>query len=346
MNSWVDSGVWSNQMGNITLADVAKLAEVSISTASKALNNRSDVHQATRAKVLEAAATLNFRPDLLADRFISAKTGTVGLLTDDLVGRFSLPILTGAESALGFQKISVFLCDARGDDFRESFHINALLQKRIDGLIVVGSSSNARKSLGRDFPVPVVYAYVPSTDNRDLSIIPDNEGSAELIAEHLISIGKKKIAHIAGRADSNATQLRVKGFQNALAKHGLKLAAKDPIYGDWLESWGRTATLALLSNKIDFDAVFCGNDQIARGVVETLRENDLSVPTDVAVVGFDNWDVVVTGCKPQLTSLDMNLEELGAKAAQRLFEAIYGQKRTGAEKILGKLILRGSTMNI
>ena len=333
-------------MANVTLADVAKLAEVSVSTASKALNNRSDVHQATRSKVLEAAATLNFRPDLLADRYISPKTGTVGMLTDDLIGRFSLPILTGAESALGFQKISIFLCDARGDDFRESFHINALLQKRIDGLIAVGSSSNARKSLGPDFPVPVVYTYVPSADSKDLSIIPDNEGSAATIAEHLISIGRKNIAHIAGREDSNATQLRIKGFQNALAKHGKKIVQPGPLFGDWLESWGRKATLALLQSKVKFDAVFCGNDQIARGCVETLRENQINVPNDVAVVGFDNWDVVVTGCKPQLTSIDMNLEELGARAALRLFEAINGQKRNGTEKIPGKLVLRGSTMNI
>ena len=138
-------------MANVTLADVAKLAEVSVSTASKALNNRSDVHQATRSKVLEAAATLNFRPDLLADRYISPKTGTVGMLTDDLIGRFSLPILTGAESALGFQKISIFLCDARGDDFRESFHINALLQKIIDGLIAVGEFFECAQELRSRF---------------------------------------------------------------------------------------------------------------------------------------------------------------------------------------------------
>ncbi|MSY81636.1 MAG: LacI family DNA-binding transcriptional regulator, partial [Actinobacteria bacterium] len=93
---------WKRRLvANVTLADVAKLAEVSLATASKALNNRSDVHQATRSKVLEAAASLNFRPDLLANRYISPKTGTVGMLTDDLIGRFSLPILTGAESALG-----------------------------------------------------------------------------------------------------------------------------------------------------------------------------------------------------------------------------------------------------
>jgi LacI family transcriptional regulator len=104
--------------------------------------------------------------------------------------------------------------------------------------------------------------------------------------------------------------------------------------------------LALLQSKVKFDAVFCGNDQIARGCVETLRENQINVPNDVAVVGFDNWDVVVTGCKPQLTSIDMNLEELGARAALRLFEAINGQKRNGTEKIPGKLVLRGSTMNI
>jgi LacI family transcriptional regulator len=332
-------------MPNVTLKDVAKLAGVSSATASKALNNRSDVHAETRIRVLEAATQLSFRTDLLTKKFEPTKSGTVGLLTDDLVGRFSLPILIGAESLLGFQKISVFLCDARGDDFRESFHIEALLQKKIDGLIVVGSASNSRRSLGRDFPVPVVYAYVPSSDPKDVSVIPDNEGSAGVIAEHLILIGKRNIAHIAGRQDSSATQLRIKGFQNVLAKHGLKIVSPGPIYGDWLESWGRTATLALINGGAEFDAIFCGNDQIARGCIETLREHGLSVPSEVAVIGFDNWDVVVTGSKPQVTSLDMNLESLGGIAAKKLFQAINGDKHQGTEKVLGKLVLRASTMN-
>jgi LacI family transcriptional regulator len=101
----------------------------------------------------------------------------------------------------------------------------------------------------------------------------------------------------------------------------------------------------LINGGAEFDAIFCGNDQIARGCIETLREHGLSVPSEVAVIGFDNWDVVVTGSKPQVTSLDMNLESLGGIAAKKLFQAINGDKHQGTEKVLGKLVLRASTMN-
>jgi LacI family transcriptional regulator len=332
-------------MGNLTLRDVAKSAGVSVATVSKALNNRKEVHPDTRARVLIAAEMLNFRPDLLGKGKLQTRTGTVGLLTDDLVGRFSLPILTGAENAFGHKKISVFLCDARGDEIRESFHIEALLQKKIDGLIVVGSASNERRSLGKNFPIPVVYAYVPSSDPEDLSIVPDNKASAVLAAEHFLTIGKSKIVHIAGKKDSKATHDRIVGFQEVLTKNGHSFVAPGPLFGDWSESWGRTATHTLLESGQEFDGIFCGNDQIARGCTEVLREQNIDIPGQVAVIGFDNWEVVVTGAKPQITTIDMNLEELGALAAKRLFDAIDGRPGKRLEKITGRLILRGSTMS-
>src|SRR6187402_402568 len=109
-----------------TLNDVAKLAGVSIATVSKALNGRSQVRAETRERVQEAAARLNFTPNPLALGLLAGRTGTVGLLTNDLEGRFSLPILMGAEDAFGADSISVLLCDARGDAIREQHHLKAL----------------------------------------------------------------------------------------------------------------------------------------------------------------------------------------------------------------------------
>ncbi|KPC70202.1 LacI family transcriptional regulator, partial [Thermoactinomyces vulgaris] len=115
-----------------TLSDVARLAGVSVGTASKALNGRNHVHAQTRERVLEAAAQLSFSPNSLARGLLAGRTGTVGLLTSDLVGRFSLPILMGAEDAFGAGQVSVFLCDARGDAIRERHHVQALLSRRVD----------------------------------------------------------------------------------------------------------------------------------------------------------------------------------------------------------------------
>ncbi|WP_382308148.1 LacI family DNA-binding transcriptional regulator [Herbiconiux sp. UC225_62] len=327
---------------NPTLKDVAQLAGVSVSTASKALNDRGDVHPGTRVRVLEAAERIRFRPNPLAKGLLAGRTGTVGLLTDDLVGRFSIPIMTGAEDAFGTGKMSVFLCDARGDAIRMSYHLQALLDRRVDGLIVLGSSTDARASLGRDIPVPVVYVYGPSDDPRDISLVPDNVGGGVMAAEHIIGTGRRRIAHITGEQSFVAARDRAGSIEQTVEAAGLELVG-GVHYGHWSESWGRTCTVALLEQHPDIDAIICGNDQIARGALDVLRERRVGVPDDVAVMGFDNWETLTLESRPQLTSVDMNLEMLGRLAAQRLFSAIGGEQSSGIETLPCRLVARAST---
>jgi len=338
------AGAATRRPRNATLKDVALLAGVSIATASKALNGRADVHPETRTRVADAAEKLSFRPNTLARSLLAGQTGTVGLLTNDLVGRFSMPILLCTDDAFGTVKMSVLLCDARGDSIRESYHLQALLGRRVDGLIVVGSATDPRPSLGRDLPVPVVYAYGPSEDPRDLSLVPDNISAGALVTRHLIDTGRRRIAHIAGDAGFVATHDRVRGVTDTLAHAGLTLAGDDVLYGNWSEAWGRTATAALLDRDHNVDAILCGSDQIARGCLDTLRERGLAVPQTVAVAGFDNWDVLVSGARPQLTTVDMDLETLGRTAARRLFAAIDGEANAGIESLPCRLVVRGSTV--
>jgi LacI family transcriptional regulator len=314
-----------------TLRDVAALAGVSVPTASKAINNRTHVNAATRSRVLAAAEQLGFAPNVLARGLLDGRTGTVGLLTSDLVGRFSLPILMGAEDAFGAGRTSVFLCDARGDTIRERHHLAALLGRQVDGLIVVGSRTDPRPSLGRELPIPVVYVYAESEDPADLSLVCDNVGAGALAVEHLLSMGRRRIAHVGGDPDYLATTDRARGIAEALAAAGLEPAA-EPMYGAWSEQWGVAAARALLAQGGELDAILCGSDQVARGVLDGLRESGRSVPGDIAVMGFDNWDVMVDGSRPRLTSVDMNLEALGRTAAERLFAAIDGSLASGVER--------------
>ncbi|GAB3653893.1 LacI family DNA-binding transcriptional regulator [Glycomyces tarimensis] len=325
-----------------TLSDVAKLAGVSVATASKALNGRNHVHAQTRARVLEAAAQLSFSPNSLARGLLAGRSGTVGLLTSDLVGRFSLPILMGAEDAFGAGQVSVFLCDARGDAIRERHHVQALVSRRVDGLIVVGSSTDPRPPLADGVDVPVVYAYAPSEDPDDLSIVPDNIEAGRMAVDHLIACGRSKIAHISGDRDYSAARDRVTGAMAALDDAGLEPVG-DVAYGSWTEGWGRAAAGLLLERHPEIDAVLCGSDQVARGVLDTLRERGRIVPDDVAVMGFDDWQVLTTGARPQLTSVDMNLEELGRAAARALFDAIDDEHDRGVQTMPCRLVIRGST---
>jgi LacI family transcriptional regulator len=319
------------------------MAGVSIATASRALNGRDEVREETRNRVIAVAERLSFRPNVLAKSLLEGRTGTVGLLTSDLEGRFSIPILMGAEDAFGIGKTSVFLCDARGDAIREQHHLQALLSRRVDGLIVVGSSTNPRPSLGPDLPVPIVYAYAPSEASDDLSVISDNVQGGRIGVEHLLSAGRRRIAHITGDEGFTAARDRAAGVQAALSGAGLQLSGERVMYGSWNEDWGRGAVRMLLEQAPDTDAIFCGSDQIARGAIEALHEAGKQVPRDIAVMGFDNWGVVALSSRPELTSVDMRLEELGRRAARRLFAAIGGEVDAGTQSVDCRVVVRGST---
>jgi len=328
----------------VTLADVAKAAGVSLSTASKALNGRDEVSAITRQRVVDAARKMSFTPSQVARSLLAGRTGTVGLLTSDLEGRFVIPILMGAEDAFGAGEVNVFLCDARGDAIREQYHLRALLNRRVDGIIVVGSQTDPRPSLGHDLPVPVVYAYAPSEDPTDLSITPDNEAGGREAIEHLVSVGRSRIAHITGDPSYAAARDRVTGSLAALRAAGLEPVG-DVMFSNWSERWGRDATAALLARHPDVDGIVCGSDQIARGALDTLRDLGRSVPEDVAIVGFDNWEILATNARPELTSIDANLQELGRTAALRVFDAIAGEEvEYGTTHLPVKLVIRGSTI--
>ena len=326
-----------------TLEDVARLAGVSIATASKALNGRAHVSATTRTVVQEAAERLSYSPNALAQGLRAVRTGIVGLLTSDLEGRLSIPILMGAEDAFGAGRTSVLLCDARGDSIREAHHLQTLLSRRVDGLIVLGARPDPRPSIGRDLPVPVVYAYAPSADPNDLSLVSDNVAGGRLAIKHLTEIGCRSIAHITGDPAYGAAQDRATGALAELAEQGLELAGDRVYFGSWSEAWGRSATRMLLSKAREVDAVFAGSDQIARGVLDTLHEAGLDVPGDVAVMGFDNWGIFATSARPPLSSIDMNLETLGRIAAERLSAALGGDIGAGVEALPCRLVPREST---
>jgi LacI family transcriptional regulator len=327
-----------------TITDVATLAGVSIATASKALNGRSQVRAETLQRVLKAAEELSYQPNALAQSLISGQTRTVGLLTSDSVGRFGIPVLLGAEDAFGTGAMAVLLCDARGDSIREQHYIRTLLARRVDGIIVVGQSTDPRPSISRDLPVPVVYAYAPSDDPRDVSFVPDDVQGARSAVQHLVTAGRRRIAHITGSPHYRAAHDRAAGTLSALEEAQLPLACGQVLYGTWSQGWGRQAADIVLGTDPAVDAVVCGSDQIAAGFVEAVRERGHRVPDDIAVVGYDNWEVLSTQTRPPLTTVDMNLEDLGRTAAHHLFAAIDGRAAGGVHHMPCTLVIRDSTV--
>ena len=325
-----------------TLTDVARRAGVSLATASKALNKRDQVAPETRQRVLQAAADLNFQPNVLARGLSSGRTRTVGLLTDELGGRFAIPLLLGVETTLGAEQMSVLLCDARGDAIRRQHYIRTLVARKVDGLIVLGETNDMRPSLTADIPVPVVYAYGESDDPGDLSIVSDDRGGAKLAAEHLLAQGRRAIGHITGEETYRAARERANSLQLTLEDAGLTIVG-GALYGDWTQRWGRQAARMLLATHPELDAIFCASDQLAVAAADALHQAGRRIPDDVALVGYDNWEVFSAESRPPLTTIDLNLQQIGSAAVKHLFAALDGDRTPGVIRHPTRLVVREST---
>jgi LacI family transcriptional regulator len=215
--------------GRPTIVDVAELAGVSVATVSRALNGRGEVHADTRKAVNAAAERLNFA---VKRRAPDQAGRTIGLLTSD-PGRFSMSILEGAEDALGAGKIEVLLCATRNDPIREAHYVTTLVGRDVDGIIVVGSRTNSRHPLDVVSPIPIVYAFAPSDDPRDISFAPDDIEGGRMATRHLLDLGRRHIAHITGPEEWSSSGDRAKGCLEELRSHGHELVGQVMYGSEW-----------------------------------------------------------------------------------------------------------------
>lgn len=325
-----------------TLTDVAALAGVSVGTASRALSGKGRMRPETRERVLDAVGKLGFRPNENARILLAGRSWTVGLITTDGMGRFSTPVLLGAEDALGAGKIAVLLCDTRGDAIRERYYLENLVARRVDGIIVTDPRTAPRAPLAGTWDIPTVYAISPSTDPADTSVVSDDKGGTRLAIEHLLSLGRSRIAHVTGPASHAAARERSAHAGVVLAESGLEIAGGRTFFGEFSEAWGRRAVAAVMRTAPEADGIFCGNDEIARGVTDALRELGRRVPEEIAVVGYDNWEVMALAARPPLTTVDMNLAEIGRVSALLLLEAIEAGAAPGIHTVESTLVVRES----
>lgn len=305
---------------------------------SKALNDNGRMSGETRARVKRIAAEIGFRPNALARGLLSNRSFTVGLLTNDTYGRFTLPVMAGISEALLDHGVSVFLCAIEDDPALAKIHVDAMLDKQVDGIIATGKRVD--KSLPVDLaglPVPVVYAFTQGTPD-SVTLTSDDGHGATLATEWLKEIGRKRLIHITGPMDFASVVERADAFRAAAGNDAPVL------HGVWSESWGHEAVERIWRQDGQKpDGIFCGNDQIARGVVDALRERGVKVPGDVSVIGFDNWDIVAAQTRPPLTSVDMNLRQLGREAGLMVLALAEGKTvEPGLRKLPCKLVVRQS----
>ena len=360
-----------------TLADIAKAAHVSVSTVSKSLNGTDRVSAETRRMVQEIASQLGYQGPHATYTFPNDRTAPdaghannsglsayaaqpatpiparrtkrarrselIGLITADHNGRFALPLLVGAETTLGAANHAALLMSSHGNPTLERNHINQLATHGVDGIIVVGDTTNPRPPLPRSITrgLPVVYTYDPSTNPMDCSVICDNTGAGRQAVEYLIGLGRRHIGVVAGADTFQASRDRTQGALETFQLYGL---SPEAVLADrWSEEWGEQAAKVLTEQHPHLDAVYCLSDEIARGMVRGLTSAGLSIPEDVAVIGHDNWDVFSTNAHPTLTTFDNNIGLIGRTAAQLLLDAIRGREHHGTSMIECSLIVREST---
>ncbi|AFL49999.1 LacI family transcriptional regulator [Sinorhizobium fredii] len=327
-----------SRSGRVTIHDLARVAGVSVSTVSKALNDNGRMAAETRARIKRMAAEIGFRPNALARGLLSSRSFTIGLLTNDTYGRFTLPVMAGVSEALVDHGVSVFLCAIEDDPALGKVHVDAMLDKQVDGIIATGKRID--RSLPVDLaglPVPVVYAFTAGAPE-SVTFTADDAHGAALAAAWLKKIGRRSLVHITGPEDFVSVRERACAFA--------KEAGGDApvLYGVWSERWGHEAIAELWNAGERLpDGIFCGNDQIARGVIDALRERGVKVPDDVSVIGFDNWEILAEQTRPPLTTIDMNLKELGREAGLMVLALAEGRTaQPGLRKLPCKLVVRQS----
>jgi LacI family transcriptional regulator len=308
---------------NVTVRDVAKLAAVSPATVSKVLNAKGYVSEESKARVLDAIEKLGFRPNTIARSLKKNSTLTIGLITDDLEGVFTMSMMRGVEEVASQQGFSVFLCNSYGQMEREKQHLEVLLAKQVEGVILL-SGYRVRERSAPSLPLgslPIVYLYQYTHDISVPCVIPDDRGGGYSAALHLIRAGRKRIGMLNGPPKYEVTHQRLQGYREALEEAGLPYDPGLVRVGKWHEQSGYQLARELMQLPLPPDAIFCASDSIAVGALDALHELRVKVPDDVALVGFDNRHFSQYQ-RPPLTTIALPLVEMGRLASQLILSAI------------------------
>lgn len=292
-------------------------------TASQVMNGTGRVAEKTRKRVLEAARQLDYRPNALARSVASGRSRTIGVLAENAAGAFCMPVLIGINRELSAHDFASILFDARHDAALRHEHVRHMLDRHVDGIIVIGEGADIPiATLGVDFAGPVIQAYGPHSAPEAVSIHPDEFEGGSLAARRLIEMGRTHISHVTAAAELASTREREHGFLHALAAAGLEPATV--LHGTFTRGWGFDAATELLSIAPQTDAIFAGNDAIAIGLAAGLESRGRRVPEDVAIVGYDNLAGYNDDTQPYLESVDPRLTEVGQLAARHLVATLSG----------------------
>ncbi|MEU8620534.1 LacI family DNA-binding transcriptional regulator [Streptomyces sp. NPDC048623] len=313
-----------------TLDEVAELAGVSRSVASRALNNAPHVSRAKREAVERAVRQLGYVPHPTARALATRQTGAAALVVSGeepsiFADPFFAQVIVGASAALEDADLHLLLCLTASERGRR--RVDRLLRSRgADGVMLMAlRADDPLARLAEESELPVVFGGRPVGLEPRWYVDVDNVGGARAATEYLIAAGRTRVATICGRLDTEAGRARYRGYRDAMLAAGLEPYPSET--GDFAESGGAAAMAALLAHHPDLDGVFAASDNMGAGALRTLRNAGRSVPSDVAVIGFDDLPVARMS-DPPLTTVHQPVEGLGREMARMLVALVNGQEPT------------------
>lgn len=328
-----------------TLKDIAQALGLSLATVSKALADSPEISPETKEKVWAMAQALHYHPNLVARGLRSRRSRTIGVIVDNVSSEFGSLVVAGIQDELLRCGYQMLLISAEKRPEQEKAGLAMLLERAVDGLILADTWHHSVETLPSEVAernVPVVFV------NRRVSIVgvdfvgPDDYYGAYLATEHLIGHGHRRIAHIAGPSGWQATDDRIRGYQCALKDYGLVYDPGLVIHGDWDLPSGYAAAKQLLSRDEPPTAIFVGNDVMAAGVLDAARECGLSLPHDLAIVGYDDREIACF-LRPALTTVELPMYDMGLTAAMLLIDRIVRSRAEPvAVAVRGRLVYRAS----
>ncbi|GAA3250507.1 LacI family DNA-binding transcriptional regulator [Dactylosporangium siamense] len=314
----------------VTIVDVAKHAKVSVTAVSKVLRNAYGASPAMQAKVREAMAELGYRPHAAA-RGLRGQTYTIGVMVPDIYNPFFADIISGLTKQLHGTDYQVLVGPARHDYDNEALVTEAMIDRSMDGLVLIVPTSTPAQLQATAATVPTVVVGRHVCAAAYDTVVDNDTAGAALIVEHLVELGHRRIAHIEhvertpALIASMPNTIRARGYRQAMQDHGLA-AHIDVIASRYTREGGYLGAQQLLARRPRPTAIFAGADIAAMGVLEAVAEAGLSVPDDISVAGYDN-SVYATLGPISLTSVDQSGHQMGNHAGRLLLERVADRHR-------------------
>lgn len=306
-----------------TIGDVARLAGVSPTTVSFVLNNVTgrNISERTRTRVRASAHELRYRPNATAKLLRTNRSHTIGFITDEIASTpFAGDIIKGAqEAAWETGKILVIVNTDKNQKIEESA-VEMMLERRVEGIIYAAMYHREVVPPPNSREVPVVLLNCYSEDGTWASVVPDEVSGGRTATEILLGKGHERVGFINLPPGVPATVGRLVGYKRALEAHGLTFDDSLLTYGDGTASSGYQRAADLMRVSDPPTAIFCGNDPMAMGAYEALKEDGLRIPEDVALVGFDNQELIAAQLRPALSTIALPHYEMGRWAVNYVIE--------------------------